>query len=82
MLELLTMAAGRTVGTLMVDRHDSDGGNAGQPLPGGTLAVLWAVVLLELVLPVPGLLTLGALYVPAARPPWFRTLVDGLYARR
>ena len=46
------------------------------------LMTLWAVVLLELVLPVPGLLTLGALYVLAARPPWFPELVSRLYDDR
>ena len=47
-----------------------------------TLAALWVVVVLELVLPVPGLLTLGALYVLAARPGWFLSLVESLYADR
>ena len=46
----------------------------------GTLVMtLWAVVLLELVLPIPGLLTLGALYVLVVRPPWFPELVRRLY---
>ena len=46
-----------------------------------TLAALWVVILLELVLPVPGFLTLGALYVLAARPRWFLDLVLRLYGR-
>ena len=39
--------------------------------PGALVMTLWAVVLLELVLPVPGALSLGAVYVFAVRPPWF-----------
>ena len=46
---------------------------------GGTLLALWAVVLLELISPVPALLTLGAIYVLLVRPPWFLALVKDLY---
>ena len=57
----------------------SDDEHGGAALPTSTLAALWLVVLLELVLPVPGFLTLGALYVLAARPPWFLDMVIRLY---
>ncbi len=43
------------------------------------LLVLWAVVLLELVSPIPAFLTLGALWVLLARPPWLPRLVARLY---
>ena len=43
---------------------------------------LWAVVLLELLLPVPGLLTLGAIWVLVVRPPWFLDVVQRLYGPR
>jgi len=49
-------------------------------LDGSTLAALWAVVLLELLLPVPGVLTLGAIYVLLRRPRWFLLLVLRRYA--
>ncbi len=41
---------------------------------------LWLIVLLELVSPVPALLTFGAIYVLLVRPPWFLDLVVHLYA--
>jgi hypothetical protein len=42
---------------------------------------LWAVLViaLEIVSPVPALLSLGAIYVLLFRPPWFRNLVLELY---
>ena len=43
------------------------------------LAVLWAIVVLEFLSPVPLVLTLGAVYVLLARPPWFKKLVADLY---
>ena len=43
------------------------------------LCTLWALVVLELVLPVPGPLSLGVAYVLAVRPPWFAALVLRLY---
>ena len=43
------------------------------------VALLWAIVLVEVVSPVPGVLTLGALYVLIARPSWFPALVRRLY---
>ncbi len=43
------------------------------------LAVLWLVVVLEMVSPVPAVLSLGAVWVLLARPPWFRDLVRELY---
>ena len=59
-----------------------DAGHAGDGPGAGLLAMLWAVVVIELVLPVPGALSLGAAYVLIARPPWFARLVDELYCRR
>ena len=58
---------------------DEPGDGHGATLAPATLAALWLVALLELVLPVPGFLTLGTLYVLAARPPWFLDLVLRLY---
>lgn len=46
------------------------------------IATLWAVVLLELLSPVPAILTFGAIWVLAVRPPWFREMVEQLYADR
>jgi len=43
--------------------------------------LLWVVVLLELVSPVPAVLTLGTVYVLVARPAWFPALVRRLYDR-
>ena len=40
---------------------------------------LWLVVLVELICPVPAVLTIGAIVVLATKPPWFRRLVDDLY---
>ena len=51
-----------------------------QPRPAAPIFVLWLVVLLELVSPVPAFLTLGAAYVLLVRPPWFLDLVQRLYA--
>jgi len=51
--------------------------------PGaGNLGMLWVVVLLELVSPVPLFLTFGAIYVLLVRPPWFRDLVRELYGEQ
>ena len=46
------------------------------------VVLLWAVVLLELVSPVPAVLTIGALYVLLVRPAWFPALVRELYNPR
>ena len=51
-------------------------------LTPGTLALLWAVVVMEVLAPVPALLSLGAIYVLVARPRWFLILVLGLYQER
>ncbi len=48
-------------------------------LTTGELALLWALVLLELLSPIPAVLTFGAIYVLAARPPAFLDLVRRLY---
>lgn len=45
-----------------------------------TAAILWLVVLLELVSPLPAVLTFGAIYVLLFRPPWFGRMVRELYA--
>lgn len=42
--------------------------------------LLWIVVILELVSPVPAILSFGAIYVLMVRPPWFLRLVQELYA--
>lgn len=42
--------------------------------------LLWAIVALELFSPIPAFLTLGTIWVLLFRPPWFRELVDRLYA--
>lgn len=41
--------------------------------------MLWIVVLVELLSPIPAFLTFGAIYVLVARPPWFYSLVQELY---
>lgn len=43
------------------------------------LIILWAVVLLEIVSPIPLALTVGAVWVLIARPPWFLQMVQTLY---
>ena len=48
-------------------------------LSRATLALIWAVIVLELVSPIPAFLTLGAVWVMLARPPAFLTLVQRLY---
>ena len=53
----------------------------GGGLPGGTLLLLWTVILVELISPIPAFLTFGAAWVLLARPPWFLTLVRELYAQ-
>jgi len=45
-----------------------------------TVALLWLVVVLEIVSPVPGVLTIGAIWVLVARPAWLPKLVGELYA--
>lgn len=45
-----------------------------------TVLLLWIVVVIELLSPVPALLTLGAIWVLVARPAWLPRLVDELYA--
>lgn len=51
----------------------------GKDAPMRLLCTLWALVALELVLPVPGPLSLGVAYVLVVRPPWFAALVLRLY---
>ncbi len=41
--------------------------------------VLWVIVLLEFVLPVPAMLTFGAIFVLLFKPPWFPKMVRQLY---
>jgi hypothetical protein len=45
----------------------------------GTLALLWLVVVVEFVSPIPGALTIGAAWVLTTRPRWFLMLVLRLY---
>lgn len=40
---------------------------------------LWAIIILEIVSPVPAVLSLGAIYVLLFKPPWFMTMVKELY---
>ncbi len=40
---------------------------------------LWLIVLFELISPIPAFLTIGAIIVLLAKPPWFRQMVDDLY---
>lgn len=47
-----------------------------------TLTLLWLVVIVEMISPIPLGLTLGAAYVLLVRPPWFLDLVHELYADR
>ena len=44
------------------------------------VAYLWAIVVLEILSPIPLLLSLGAIYVLLFRPPWFRKAVEDLYS--
>ena len=44
-----------------------------------TVLLLWAVVLFEIVSPVPAFLSLGAVWVLLARPAWLPRLVGELY---
>jgi hypothetical protein len=44
------------------------------------VVLLWIVVLVELISPVPAVLSFGAAYVLLARPPWFLRLVEELYS--
>jgi hypothetical protein len=43
------------------------------------LILLWALVVLEFLSPIPAFLTLGAVYILLYRPPWFPELVRRLY---
>ncbi len=42
---------------------------------------LWLIVLLELISPIPAFLTIGAIVVLLTKPPWFREMIDDLYAQ-
>ena len=42
--------------------------------------LLWAVVILEIVSPIPAVLSLCMIYVLLVRPPWLPALVRELYA--
>jgi hypothetical protein len=46
------------------------------------MPLLWAVVLLEIVSPIPAVLSLGAVHVLLMRPVWFPRLVRELYGRQ
>jgi len=50
------------------------------PLRSAPLALLWLLVAVEFLSPVPAFLTFGAAWVLLARPPWFLELVRSLYA--
>ncbi len=50
------------------------------PKASSLLPWLWVVVILELVSPVPAILTFGAIYVLVARPEGFRRMVEALYS--
>ena len=52
---------------------------ASPPKKSTLLIALWAVILLEIVSPIPAVLSLGAIYVVLVRPAWFPALVDTLY---
>lgn len=43
------------------------------------LALIWALIVLELLSPLPAFLTLGAVWVMLVRPPFFLRLVQRLY---
>jgi len=45
-----------------------------------TVLLLWAIVVLEIVSPVPAFLSLAAVYVLLVRPPWLPRIVRELYA--
>jgi hypothetical protein len=45
----------------------------------GTLLLLWLIVAVEFVSPIPGALTIGGAWVLLTRPRWFLTLVLRLY---
>ena len=48
-------------------------------LPRSTLVLIWLLIALELISPLPAFLTLGAVWVMLERPPWFLRLVLRLY---
>jgi len=48
-------------------------------LPRSTLVLIWLMIALELISPIPAFLTLGAVWVMIDRPPWFLRLVLRLY---
>ena len=50
------------------------------PQRSAPLALLWLLVAIEFLCPVPAFLTFGAAWVLLARPPWFLELVRALYA--
>jgi hypothetical protein len=50
-------------------------------LPRSTLVLIWLVIAVELVSPIPLLLTLGAVWVMLVRPPAFLDLVLRLYGQ-
>jgi hypothetical protein len=41
--------------------------------------LLWAVVVVEMLSPLPAFLSLGTVYVLLFRPPWLPAIVDELY---
>jgi len=47
-----------------------------------TVLLLWAVVVLEIVSPIPAFLSLGTVYVLLARPAWLPRLVSELYQEK
>ncbi|MDH3403668.1 MAG: hypothetical protein OES32_06990 [Acidobacteriota bacterium] len=59
----------------------SAGGRGDGNLQMSEIVLLWAIVLLELLSPVPAALTFGAIYVLAVRPPAFLDLVERLYGK-
>ena len=43
------------------------------------VTLIWAIVVVELLSPIPAALTIGAIYVLLARPRWFLEIVGELY---
>lgn len=58
---------------------DPESNTAGGGPAGGMVLLLWAVVFVELISPIPAFLTFGAAWVLLARPPSFLALVRELY---
>jgi len=50
-----------------------------RPSASTTVAVLWLVVITEILSPIPLALSAGAIYVLVARPAWFLDVVRDLY---